>query len=257
MTLGEWCDENGEYGDKLLEEWYDPDRTVEEVTRGAAYKALWRCSAGCTEDGEAFTWEALVNNRTGSDRNGCPGCAGQSPTDQNNLLQWCQDNDEYGRKLIEEWAEPDLDMKDVMPATNKKLSWRCSAGCTKDGEAFTWEATVSNRTCSDRTGCPGCAGRNGSPTDQNNLLQWCQDNGEYGRKLIEEWAEPALGMKDVVPAAHKKLSWRCSAGCTEDGEAFTWEATANNRTCSKHTGCPGCSPCAPISLQKRLGKGPR
>ena len=34
MTLGEWCDENGEYGDKLMEEWYDPDRTVDEVTRG-------------------------------------------------------------------------------------------------------------------------------------------------------------------------------------------------------------------------------
>ena len=34
MTLGEWCDENGEYGDKLVEEWYDPDRTVDGVTRG-------------------------------------------------------------------------------------------------------------------------------------------------------------------------------------------------------------------------------
>ena len=61
MTLGEWCDENGEYGEKLLEEWYDPDRTVEEVTRGSStYKALWRCSAGCTKDGEQFTWEATV-----------------------------------------------------------------------------------------------------------------------------------------------------------------------------------------------------
>ena len=67
MTLGEWCDENGEYGDKLLEEWYDPDRTVEEVTRGnRVYKALWRCSAGCTKDGEAFTWEATVSHRTRS-----------------------------------------------------------------------------------------------------------------------------------------------------------------------------------------------
>ena len=103
MTLGEWCDENGEYGEKLLEEWYDPDRTVEEVTRGSStYKALWRCSAGCTKDGEAFTWEATVSKssrvrgRTGSRRHGCPGCSGRSPTDQNNLLKWCQDNGEYG-----------------------------------------------------------------------------------------------------------------------------------------------------------------
>ena len=157
MTLGEWCDENGEYGDKLLEEWYDPDRTVEEVTRGNnEYKALWRCSAGCTKDGEAFTWLATVNNRTRSEPTGCPGCAGKSPTDQNNLLKWCKDNGEYGRKLMEEWAEPELAMKDATPCSHKKMSWRCSAGCTKDGEAFTWLATVNNRTRSEPAGCPGC-----------------------------------------------------------------------------------------------------
>ena len=230
MTLGEWCDENGEYGDKLLEEWYDPDRTVEEVTRGnRVYKALWRCSAGCTKDGEAFTWEATVGHRTNSERpRGCPGCARKSPTDQNNLLQWCQDNGEHGRKLIEEWAEPTLAMKDVTPGSTKKLSWRCSAGCTEDGEAITWEASPNNRTGSLRTGCPGCAGK--SPTDQHNLLQWCQDNGEHGRKLIEEWAEPTLAMKDVTPGSEKKMSWRCSAGCKEDGEPFTWEARVHDRT---------------------------
>ena len=254
MTLGEWCDENGEYGEKLLEEWYDRDRTVEEVTRGNGYKALWRCSAGCTKDGKAFTWEATVTDRTGSHRTGCPGCSARSksPTDQNNLLQWCQDNGEYGRKLIEEWAEPDLAMKDVMPRTNKKMSWRCTVGCTEGGETFTWEAAVSHRTDSERAGCPGCSCR--SPTDQNNLLKWCQDNGEYGQKLIEEWAEPDLDMKDVTPATRKKMSWRCSAGCTEDGEAFTWEARVHDRTSSKRVGCPGCSHNTPISLQKRLGK---
>ncbi|ACO69964.1 predicted protein [Micromonas commoda] len=255
MTLGEWCDENGDYGDKLLEEWYDPDRTVEEVTRGAKYKALWRCSAGCTKDGKAFTWEARVSNRTSSNRAGCPGCAGRngSPTDQNNLQQWCQDNSEYGRKLIEEWAEPDLAIKDVTPASHKKLMWRCSAGCTKDGKAFTWEAAVGNRTSSRRVGCPGCAGQ--SPTDQNNLLQWCQDNGEYGRKLIEEWAEPDLAMKDVTPSSGStgmKMSWRCSAGCTEDGEPFTWEAMVHNRTSSKHPGCPGCSGRSPTDQNNLL-----
>ena len=255
MTLGEWCDENGEYGDKLLEEWYDPDRTVEEVTRGnRVYKALWRCSAGCTKDGEAFTWEAIVGSRTGPDRTGCPGCAARNgvPTDQNNLLQWCQDNGEYGQKLIEEWAEPDLGMKDVMPASTKKMWWMCSAGCKKDGEAFTWEAGVYDRTGSKRAGCPGCSVFNGLPTDQNNLLQWCQDNGEYGQRLIEEWAEPDLGMKDVMPGVNKKMSWRCSAGCTKDGETFTWEATVSHRTSSNRTGCPGCSGRSPTDQNNVL-----
>ena len=340
MTLGEWCDENGEYGDKLMEEWYDPDRTVDRVTRGNAYRALWRCSAGCTLDGEPFTWEAMVHCRTGPRRQGCPGCAGSNsvPTDANNLLKWCQDNGEWGQKLVAEWAEPDVNMKDVLPGTHKKLMWRCSAGCTVDGEPFTWEApaanrtrpkragcpgctsqlptdannlrkwcedngewgqklaaewaepdvnmkdvlygssmkkslwrcsagctvdgepltwesTVSNRTSTRRTGCPGCASTHKVPTDQNNLLKWCQDNGEWGQKLIEEWAEPDVNMKDVTHATNtKKLMWRCSAGCTVDGEPFTWEATGNNRTNTNHPGCPGCNPYAPIDLRKRLGK---
>ena len=161
MTLGEWCDENGEYGDKLMEEWYDPDRTVDEVTRGNTYRALWRCSSGCTVDGEPFTWVSTASHRTSTNRTGCPGCGGHGRyvqlTDQNNLLKWCQDNKEYGQKLIEEWAEPDVNMKDVMPGTNKKHLWRCSSGCTVDGEQFTWEAIVDSRTCSDRCGCPGCS----------------------------------------------------------------------------------------------------
>ena len=253
MTLGEWCDENGEYGDKLMEEWYDPDRTVDEVTRGnPTYRALWRCSTGCTLDGEPFTWEAPVNRRTSTNRAGCPGCAGKVPTDAHNLLKWCQDNGEYGQKLIEEWAEPDVDMKDVTPATDKKMTWRCSSGCMEDGQPFTWEAQVHSRTRSDRCGCQGCSGY--VPTDANNLRKWCQDNGQWGQKLIEEWAEPDVNMKDVTPGTNKKLLWRCSAGCTVDGEPFTWESTVRNRTCSTRTGCPGCSPKAPIDLKKRLGK---
>ena len=91
-------------------------------------------------------------------------------------------------------------------------------------------------------------------TDQNNLLKWCQDNGEYGQKLIEEWAEPDVNMKDVTPGTNKKHVWRCSSGCTVDGEPFTWESTLNSRTCSIRAGCPGCNQSAPIDLKKRLGK---
>ena len=257
MTLGEWCDENGEYGDKLMEEWYDPDRTVDGVTRGTKYRALWRCSSGCTVDGEKFTWEARVSNRTRTKRRaGCPGCSGHVPTDANNLRKWCQDNGEYGQKLAAEWAEPDVNMKDVTPASAKKLTWRCSSGCTVDGEPFTWVSTASHRTSTNRTGCPGCGGhgRYVQLTDQNNLLKWCQDNKEYGQKLIEEWAEPDVNMKDVMPGTNKKHLWRCSSGCTVDGEQFTWEAIVDSRTCSDRCGCPGCSPAAPIDLKKRLGK---
>jgi hypothetical protein len=255
MTLGEWCDENGEYGDKLMEEWYDPDRTVDGVTRANKYRALWRCSAGCTVDGKKFTWEALVSVRTGPHRQGCPGCASKVPTDANNLRKWCEDSGEWGQKLAAEWAEPDVNMKDVLPATNKKMTWRCSAGCTVDGQPFTWESTGNNRTSSIRHGCPGCAGY--VPTDTHNLRKWCEDNGEWGQKLVAEWAEPDVNMKDVTPASGKKLLWRCSAGCTVDGEPFTWEAQVSSRTSSNRAGCPGCGgvgPSAQLTDQNNLLK---
>jgi hypothetical protein len=174
------------------------------------------------------------------------------PTDAHNLRKWCQDNGEYGQKIVAEWAEPDVNMKDVLPGTEKKLLWRCSSGCTVDGEPFTWEAHGKDRTRPNRQGCPGCVGH--VPTDAHNLLKWCQDNGEYGQKLIEEWAEPDVNMKDVTPGTKKKMTWRCSAGCTEDGQPFTWEAPVQHRTSSDRHGCPGCNPAAPIDLKKRLGK---
>ena len=251
MTLGEWCDENGEYGDKLMEEWYDPDRTVGGVTRGnAIYRALWRCSAGCTLDGQPFTWEARVSGRTSPRRQGCPGCAGFVPTDAHNLLKWCEDSGEYGQKLIEEWAEPDMDMKDVTPASAKKLLWKCSTGCTLDGQPFTWEARVSGRT--KGRGCPGCAGNNSVPTDAHNLRKWCEDNGEYGQKLVAEWVEPDVDMKDVLPGTTKKMTWRCSSGCMEDGEPFTWVSQVNSRTCSTRHGCHGCSGYVPTDANNLL-----
>ena len=150
---------------------------------------------------------------------GARAAAGRVPTDEHNLLKWCQDNGEYGQKVIAEWAEPDVNMKDMLPASNKKLLWRCPSGCMEDGQPFTWEARVSSRT--EGRGCPGCAGL--VPTDANNLRKWCEDNGGCGQKLVAEWAEPGVDMKDVMHASAKKMTWRCSAGCTVDGESFTWE----------------------------------
>ena len=236
-NLLKWCQDNGEWGQKLVAEWAEPDVNMKDVLPATNKKLSWRCSAGCTVDGEPFTWESTLNSRTCSIRAGCPGCSGRVPTDEHNLLKWCQDNGEYGQKVIAEWAEPDVNMKDMLPASNKKLLWRCPSGCMEDGQPFTWEARVSSRT--EGRGCPGCAGF--VPTDANNLRKWCEDNGGYGQKLVAEWAEQGVDMKDVMHASAKKMTWRCSSGCTVDGESFTWEAGGSHRTSSDRCGCPGCA----------------
>ena len=100
MTLGEWCDENGEYGDKLMEEWYDPDRTVDGVTRGNDLQGAVEVLGGMHGGRGAVHVGSTVSSRTGPSRQGCPGCAGRVPTDAHNLRKWCEDNGEYGQKLI-------------------------------------------------------------------------------------------------------------------------------------------------------------
>ena len=56
-----WCEENGERGKKLLEEYVDEDKKPSEVSYGSNYKALWKCVTRANE------WRALVKSRTKSD----------------------------------------------------------------------------------------------------------------------------------------------------------------------------------------------
>ena len=65
----EWCEENGERGERLSREYADPDVKPTELAYGSTYKALWKCAA-CDHE-----WRATVSHRTNSDRpTGCPKC---------------------------------------------------------------------------------------------------------------------------------------------------------------------------------------
>ena len=169
-------------------------------------------------DGEPFTWEATVNSRTRPNRAGCPGCAGHVPTDANNLRKWCEDNGEYGQKIVAEWAEPDVNMKDVTPATNKKLLWRCSSGCTVDGEPFTWESTVNSRTVlivlgarAVQVSADGCKqptqvvpGQRGVRTEARCRVggAGCEHEGRDARDKQEALVEVLVGMHGGRGAIH-------------------------------------------------------
>ena len=65
----EWCEENGERGERLSREYADPDVKPTELAYGSAYRALWKCAA-CDHE-----WRATMCNRTRSDKPaGCPKC---------------------------------------------------------------------------------------------------------------------------------------------------------------------------------------
>jgi len=143
----EWCTENGERGERLANEFKDPDKLPTEVTKGSWYKALWKCQK-CKH-----AWKATVKNRTKSDKpTGCPKCVHLAPLSKtNNFLVWCEKNGELGKKLSREYVDKDKPPTAVTKGSNYKALWKCEE-C-----AHEWRAKMFHRTNSDRlTGCPKC-----------------------------------------------------------------------------------------------------
>jgi rubrerythrin len=69
-----WCEKNGELGKKLSREYVDKDKPPTAVTKGATYKAKWKCGR-CS-----YEWRAKLYHRTTSNRpSGCPECNPTGP----------------------------------------------------------------------------------------------------------------------------------------------------------------------------------
>jgi rubrerythrin len=146
-NLRVWCEENGELGERILEEWDDPEKGPEEVTRGSKYRARWKCR----ECGRTF--HACVHDRTNKIRGpaGCKGCLNLVATETHNLKKFCDDSGGWLAHLPGEWNHRTKRMEDFTPASNEVVPWRC----VKCGHE--WKATIHNRTNSDRpSGCPEC-----------------------------------------------------------------------------------------------------
>jgi DNA-directed RNA polymerase subunit RPC12/RpoP len=213
----EWCEENGERGERLSREYADPDRKPTELAYGSDYKALWKC-AECDHG-----WRASVLSRT-SRANGCPACSGHAASSRNNFRVWCEENGERGKKLLEEYVDPDRKPTEVMRGSSYKALWKC-ATCEHE-----WRAKMHYRTrANNPAGCPSCSVYAARSTFQ----AWCDANGERGKKLLEEYVDADRGPTDVARASHYKALWKC-AECDHE-----WRAMVFNRTSNR--GCPKCN----------------
>ena len=146
------------------------------------------------------------------------------------LGTWCEENGEYGEKLLVEWADTEKGPGVVSYASNKKVAWTC----VKCG--WGWEARICNRTKSKGpTGCPACAGH--VATETNNLRLTCEERGGELKHLLEEWNHPTMRMEEFTPGSGEKVPWKCGeCGCE-------WKAIIKSRTNSERlTGCPKCNP---------------
>jgi hypothetical protein len=91
-----WCEENGERGARLLEEYADTEKGPREVAKASHHRALWDCAA-CGHD-----WRTRVAHRTKRKPTDCPACAGQVATETHNLKLTCEESEGWLEHLLGE-----------------------------------------------------------------------------------------------------------------------------------------------------------
>ncbi len=151
----------------------------------------------------------------------------------NDLKTWCLNNGDFGQQLMSEWTGECNDGKhyeidEVARAGVKRVKWRCSKG-------HEWIADISVRT-NKKSNCPYCSGHKVSSI--NSLLDWCLNNGEFGKRLMKEWTGLSRDNQHIdlrnASFGNSKLImlWKCSRG-------HEWYSTIQERT-SRQTACPSC-----------------
>lgn len=140
---------------QLMTEWHPTlnyNLNPFDYTRGMRDKVWWKCEKG-------HEWEATIYSRAYGI--GCPYCAGQLPTLENNLLK-------VSPKLCEEWNyNKNKNTPDMYTANSgKTVWWKCNE-CN-----YEWETQIYNRNHAG-TGCPSCS----NSKLETLIEEFCKHNG--------------------------------------------------------------------------------
>ena len=194
---------------KVAKEWnYQRNGNLlpENLPANSNKKVWWKCKKG-------HEWQATIHSRNNGC--GCPYCSNQRVSKGYNDLAT------LNPELAKEWHNEkngDLTPAEIMPASNKKVWWRCNKG-------HEWQAVISSRNIGCK--CPYCTNRK--------VLEGYNDLQTINPNLAKEWNfEKNIGLTPqmVMPGSDKKVWWRCEKG-------HEWQAGINSR--NRGNGCPICS----------------
>jgi len=117
-----------------------PFELLSDTYEGSDKYLRWKClKEDCREEFDA-TWNNIINNK------GCPYCSGHKVGLSNCLAT-------KNPELIKEWnliRNGSLTPFDVTWCSGKEVWWKCKK-CNHE-----WKARISNRTSTNKTGCPEC-----------------------------------------------------------------------------------------------------
>ena len=208
---------------ELVEEWDQKKNgklNMEMFSPGSGIKVWWRCS-------KEHSYQMSFNDRDKGA--GCPVCAGQR------ILNGFNDLATKFPEIANEWnyeKNRDVTPEKVMPGSQMKVWWTCSAG-------HSYQATIASRTRM-KSGCPYCAGKLAisGKTDLLTRHPWIKDYWDYEKN---SGFEPTM----MTPYSHKKVGWICGKGHRFD-KSISYVTTYHD----KYGGfrCPVCDRKGKISV---------
>ena len=196
---------------KLASQWHpikNGDLKPINVTAGSNKKVWWLCENG-------HEWQAVICSRNVGI--GCPICSGKKVLSGYN--DFATTHPAYA-KLWHPSKNGDILPSCIKAGSQKKYWWQCDKG-------HEWQASVNH--ISKGHGCPICSGRQ--------VLKGVNDLATVNPELAKEWHPTKNGNlkpNDFLPNSGKKVWWICDKG-------HEWQASLNNRTRNKGTGCPVCA----------------
>ena len=204
---------------------------INKLTCSSSKKLWWICSNKATDkctDECSHTWQTSVAHRTG-DGTGCPYCT-------ENSIKFCEHSTikHTHPNVAAQWhpqKNGNLDIKYILPGSNKKVWWLCHKTCSNNSCLHEWQATVNDRTkLNSPSCCPYCS------TSSRRLV--CEhDSIKYTHpKICEEWHVEKNGAQkkeQISFGSDIKIWWQC-----QKNTLHTWKTSVLHRT--KGHGCPLC-----------------
>jgi hypothetical protein len=128
-TLIDWCKQNGEKGQHIIDEW-DTEKNdklgikMDSVPFNSSLDAYFKCAEG-------HEWVTAIRNRTINGLGNCRSCklSGKGT----NLLDWCRQNGVYGQSVLKEWDEQEnkedgYKIEKIACSSKEKVHWICPNG---------------------------------------------------------------------------------------------------------------------------------
>ena len=185
-------------------------------------RAVWECYSCPT--GQPHVWSTSVANR--SRGSNCPYCANRDLCLHNSLATIAD------RRILKYWknSKNEAEPHQVLAGSNFRAEWKCP-DCK-----WEWQAPIANRVTAN-AGCPKCSlktrRRPHHPTFE-----------EDTHHVMADWDHERTAADGNFPhntthGSGKLVHWTCK--CCPKGRLHCYQASANNRTSSNHSGCPYCA----------------